>query len=100
MATAAEQATSQIFGADAVSPIEKHISKEPKPVNFCEGKADGTYTDPSDCANYIECIQQIEHRGVCPEGTAFDSEYLVCNYRRNVLRCNDPKPARRRNSWR
>ena len=55
--------------------------------NFCDGKADGLHVDPNNCQVYIQCVMGTEYRTSCPQGTAFDDTYGVCDYTANVKRC-------------
>lgn len=81
----------------AVSPFSQQAQQLPlaQTVNivqqtgasFCEGKADGLHADPIDCLSYIHCVRGTDYRTTCPDGTAFDDKYGVCDYTANVKRC-------------
>ncbi|XP_066295310.1 protein obstructor-E-like isoform X4 [Branchiostoma lanceolatum] len=52
----------------------------------CEGRADGLYSDPEDCAMYYECVAShpVYHRPCANHGTVFDEADQICDWPANV----------------
>nr|UBY12664.1 chitinase [Eisenia andrei] len=46
----------------------------------CEGKPNGNYVNPADCASFITCSNGVMHVNECGEGLYYDEVAQVCNW--------------------
>ena len=53
-------------------------------VGFCEWRADGSYPDPERCDGYIDCIEGIAKKGICPSPYLWNDEERECDMADNV----------------
>ncbi len=59
------------------------------PDQFCVGKPDGLYPDPTNCHKYYQCAGGITYFGDC--GTlAFNPVCSCCDHAANVPLCSKP----------
>ncbi|XP_078347888.1 uncharacterized protein LOC144632995 [Oculina patagonica] len=52
--------------------------------DFCKGKQDGDYADPSNPAGYISCSGGITYRRPCTPGLVWNAEKKICDWPSNV----------------
>ncbi|XP_062834574.1 chitotriosidase-1 isoform X2 [Anolis carolinensis] len=64
------------------NPSEPNPPKAVPPTsdNFCNGKADGFYTNPQDATKYYMCGSNRAYSFSCPGGLTFDIQCKCCNY--------------------
>ncbi|XP_078700242.1 chondroitin proteoglycan 2-like isoform X2 [Branchiostoma floridae x Branchiostoma belcheri] len=61
-------------------------TEETVEVFSCDGRAEGLYSDPSDCSMYYHCAtgHPPYHRPCAPGGTVFDEQDQICDWPENV----------------
>lgn len=61
--------------------------------NFCSGRDDGLYANPSDCSKFFQCHQSgLTTEQSCLPGLLFDSNAKTCNWPQNV-KCSSTSDA-------
>uniref|UniRef100_W5LHI6 Acidic mammalian chitinase n=1 Tax=Astyanax mexicanus TaxID=7994 RepID=W5LHI6_ASTMX len=53
---------------------------DPPTIEFCLGKSDGIYPNPSDPTSFIQCANGIKFVQYCPAGTVYSDSCKCCNW--------------------
>ena len=53
-------------------------------IDFCKGKQDGDYADPSNPSGYITCSKGITYKRSCVPGLVWNAEKKICDWPSNV----------------
>nr|AZQ25750.1 Chitinase-3 [Haliotis discus discus] len=57
--------------------------------NFCQGRPDGLYADPTSFHRYIQCSSGVTYIRPCGQGTVFNPLTKVCDWPHNVPGAED-----------